>query len=78
MPVYTVNASVNSVLVTSEIAIPESRTVQVVITLEQHGLESLRLHGTGKIVRAEATATGRFGLAIAFDKPLSASAESRA
>lgn len=77
MPVYTVNASVNSVLVTSEISLLEGSTVQVVITLEQHGLETLRLRGTGKVVRNEATATGRFGLAIAFDKPLSASAESR-
>ena len=70
MPAFTVNASVTSVLVTAEAALAEGRAVQVAISLKKDGMETVRLYGTGTIVRSEILPTGRSALAIAFEKPL--------
>ncbi len=71
---FTVNASVNSVYLTSEVAIAEGRAVHVAISLKKDGTETVRLYGTGTIVRTETLPTGRFGMAIAFEKPLTSAA----
>ncbi len=70
MPAFTVNASVNSVFLTMETAISEGRAVHVAISLKKDGMETVRLYGSGTVVRTETLPTGRFALAVAFDKPL--------
>ena len=71
LPAFTVNAGVNSVFLTMDAAIAEGRAVHVAISLKKDGMETVRLYGTGSVVRTETLPTGRFGLAINFDKPLS-------
>lgn len=70
IPAFTINASVNSVYLTTEMAIGEGRAVHVAISLKKDGMETVRLYGTGTVIRAENLPTGRFALAVAFDKPL--------
>ena len=74
---FTLNASVNSVFLTMDMAIAEGRAVHVAISLKKDGMETVRLYGTGNVVRTETLPTGRFALAIAFDKPLTPLARHR-
>ncbi len=73
---FTLNASVNSVFLTMDMAIAEGRAVHVAISLKKDGMETVRLYGTGNVVRTETLPTGRFALAIAFDKPLTSASAS--
>lgn len=73
IPAFTLNASVNSVFLTTDIAIAEGRTVHVAISLKKDGVETVRLYGTGNVVRAQTLPTGRFALGIVFEKPLTSS-----
>jgi hypothetical protein len=69
---FTLDASVNSVFLTTETAVAEGRAVHVAISLKKDGLETVRLHGIGNVVRTVTLPTGRFGIAVAFEKPLTA------
>lgn len=70
MPAFTMNASINSVYLTTDTCIAEGRSLHVAISLRKDGMETVRLYGIGNVVRTETLPTGRFGLAINFDKPL--------
>lgn len=67
---FTLNACVEGVLLTAETSIPVGWDVHVAISMQKDGLESVRLRGTGKVVRSEVTPTGRFGIAVKFDKAM--------
>ncbi len=70
LPAYTINACVDGVLLSVDSSLPTGSDVRVSISMQKDGLESVRLRGSGKVVRSEITATGRFGVAVKFDKPM--------
>lgn len=72
LPAFTLNASVEGAYLTADTSVPEGWGVNVMILLQKDGLDSVRLHGTGKVVRSETSPTGRFGIAVIFDKPMTA------
>lgn len=65
------NASLHGVLLRAPSAIPDASEVEVELRLCKDGMQSVLLRGAGKVVRSEIKLAGGFGIAVAFDQPLS-------
>jgi PilZ domain len=64
----TENASLQGVFVVTDAPLAEGLQVQVTILLQKRGLQGIRLQSSGKIVRVETRASGKFGIAIALEQ----------
>jgi hypothetical protein len=66
----TENASLHGVLVRAPSAIADASEVEVELHLRKVGRQSVLLRGAGRVVRSELKLTGEFGIAVAFNPPL--------
>jgi hypothetical protein len=66
----TQNASLHGVLLSASEPIPQASRVEVQLQLSQDGMQSVLLRGEGRVVRSEIRLAGGFGIAVAFDQPL--------
>ena len=67
----TLNASLHGVLLSMPEIIPDASRVEVEIRLSRDGTQHVSLRGEGRVVRNETRRAGGFGIAVAFDQPLS-------
>jgi hypothetical protein len=74
----TENASLHGVLLRTPAAIPDSSEVEVELRLCKDGMQSVWLRGAGRVVRSEIKQAGGFGIAVAFDHPLTESSHAPA
>jgi hypothetical protein len=72
----TENASLHGVLLRAPAALADASPVEVELRLSRDGMQGVQLRGTGRVVRSEAKLTGGFGIAVAFDQPLTENAHS--
>ncbi|MFZ0801344.1 MAG: PilZ domain-containing protein [Terriglobales bacterium] len=66
----TENVSLHGVLLRAPSAIPGASEVEVELRLCNDGMQSVLLRGAGRVVRSEIKLAGGFGIAVAFDQPL--------
>ena len=67
----TENASLYGALLRVAAAIPDASEVEVELRLSRDGTRGVWLRGAGRVVRSEIRPAGDFGIAVAFDQPLS-------
>jgi len=66
----TENVSLRGALVSAPEAIPEGVAVTMKIFLQKNGLHDVALTATGKVIYHQPVQSGGFGIAVAFEKPL--------
>lgn len=66
----TQNASLHGVLLSVPEPIPHASRVEVELRLCMQDMQGVSLRGEGRVVRNEVRRSGEFGIAIAFDQPL--------
>jgi PilZ domain len=65
------NASLRGALIRTEVYIPVGSRVEMTLVLKQEEwMTTTRLHGTGRVVRAEEKGPAEFLIAIGYDEPL--------
>jgi PilZ domain len=67
----TENASLQGVFLLTDTPLAEGLQVRVKLLLRTIGFQGIRLHGSGRVVRVETKASGKFGIAIALEHFLS-------
>jgi hypothetical protein len=66
----TLNASLKGMLLSLDQMVPDGAQVEVTLLLQKEGVESVALHGTGKVVRQESRSAGQSAVAVAFQGQL--------
>jgi len=74
----TQNVSLHGVLLRTPVAVPDSSEVEVELRLCKEDRQSVLLRGAGRVVRSETKQAGGFGIAVAFDQPLTESSHAPA
>jgi hypothetical protein len=67
----TQNASLHGVLLAMSETVASDSRVEVEVQLSRDGIHNVLLRGEGRVVRSEITLGGGYGIAVAFDQPLS-------